>query len=293
MPEDSSTTLPRRQLGRYLREAREAVNMNLDDVAPLIQLSVSTLSRIERGLAGIRVPYVEALCRVYGIDDAGVIAALTSLARQAAVKNWWQEFDDVIFRSFNLYVGLESSARHLTIYQPNVLPGLFQIPDYARVIERLTLPDETEEAWDRRVQFKTKRQALITRKTKPIDVDLIVHESVLRTVVGSAKVMRAQLNHLANMPANVTVSVLPFTAGFPTGVPTGPFIILDFGRDVRGRENSPTVVYIESSAGDVYLERAKDVSRYRQTYEIIRQSSLDVAASKRLIRQIAAREYRA
>lgn len=215
MPENSSTTLPRRQLGRYLREAREAVNMNLDDVAPLIQLSVSTLSRIERGLAGIRVPYVEALCRVYGIDDAGVIAALTSLARQAAVKNWWQEFDDVIFRSFNLYVGLESSARHLTIYQPNVLPGLFQIPDYARVIERLTLPDETEEAWDRRVQFKTKRQALITRRTKPIGVNLIVHESVLRTVVGSAKVMRAQLNHLANMPANVTVSVLPSRRGFP------------------------------------------------------------------------------
>ncbi|WP_063060438.1 helix-turn-helix domain-containing protein [Nocardia sienata] len=293
MPENSSTTLPRRQLGRYLREAREAVNMNLDDVAPLIQLSVSTLSRIERGLAGIRVPYVEALCRVYGIDDAGVIAALTSLARQAAVKNWWQEFDDVIFRSFNLYVGLESSARHLTIYQPNVLPGLFQIPDYARALERLTLPDETEEARDRRIQFKTKRQALITRKTKPADVDLTVHESVLRTVVGGANVMRAQLNHLANMPANVTVSVLPFSAGFPAGLPTGPFIILDFGRDGRGRENSPTVVYIESSAGDVYLERAKDVSRYRQTYDVIQRSSLDVAASKRLIRQIAAREYRA
>ncbi|MCX0269444.1 helix-turn-helix domain-containing protein [Nocardia zapadnayensis] len=293
MPDDSSTTLPRRQLGRFLREAREAVSMNLDDVAPLIQLSVSTLSRIERGLAGIRVPYVEALCRIYGIDDSGVIAALTSLARQAAVKNWWQEFDDVIFRSFNLYVGLESSARHLTIYQPNVLPGLFQIPDYGRALERLTLPDETEEARDRRIQFKTKRQALITRKTKPADVDLIVHESVLRTVVGGANVMRAQLNHLANMPANVTVSVLPFTAGFPAGPPTGPFIILDFGRDGRGRENSPTVVYIESSAGDVYLERAKDVSRYRHTYDAIQQSSLDVAASKRLIRQIAAREYRA
>lgn len=293
MPEDSSTTLPRRQLGRYLREAREAVNMNLDDVAPLIQLSVSTLSRIERGLAGIRVPYVEALCRVYGIDDAGVIAALTSLARQAAVKNWWQEFDDVMFRGFNVYVGLESSAKQLTIYQPEVLPGLFQTPDYARAIERLTLPDETEEERDRRIRFKTKRQALITRKTKPARVDLVVHESVLRTVVGGAKVMRAQLNHLANMPANVSVSVLPFTAGFPNGIPTGPFIILEFGRDARGRESSPTVVYIESYAGDVYLERDKDVSRYRQAYDVIRQSSLDVAASKSLIRQIAAREYRA
>ncbi|WP_063035754.1 helix-turn-helix domain-containing protein [Nocardia grenadensis] len=293
MPEDSSTTLPRRQLGRYLREAREAVNMNLDDVAPLIQLSVSTLSRIERGLAGIRVPYVEALCRIYGIDDAGVIAALTSLARQAAVKNWWQEFDDVMFRGFNVYVGLESSAKQLTIFRPDMLSGLFQTPDYARAIERAHLPDETEEVRERRIELRRKRQALITRKTQPAGVELVIHESVLRTVVGDAKVMRAQLNHLANMPVNVTVSVLPFAVGFPTGIPTGPFTILEFGRNAKGRENSPTVVYIESYAGDMYLERAKDVSRYRQAYEAIRQSSLDVAASKRLIRQIAAREYRA
>lgn len=293
MPEDSSTTLPRRQLGRFLREAREAVNMNLDDVAPLIQLSVSTLSRIERGLAGIRVPYVEALCRIYGIDDSGVIAALTSLARQAAVKNWWQEFDDVVFRGFDLYVGLESSAKQLTIYRPDMLSGLFQTPDYARALDRIYMPEVTDETRERRAQLKNKRQALITRKTKPASVDLIVHESVLRTAVGGAKVMREQLNRLANMPANVTVSVLPFMAGFPAGVSTGPFTILEFGRDARGKENSPTVVYIESYAGDVYLERTKDVSRYRQAYDAIRQSSLDVAASKSLIRQIAAREFRA
>ena len=291
LPEDNSTTLPRRQLGRYLREAREAVNMNLEDVAPILQVSVSTLSRAERGLTGIRVPDVEALCRIYGIDDPGVVAGLVGLAKQAAVKNWWHEFDDVVFRGFNLYVGLEASAKQLTFYQPDVLPGLFQTPDYARALERAYLPDETEEMRDRRIQFKSKRQALITRKTKPANVELVVHESVLRTIVGGSKVMRAQLNHLANMPANVTVSVLPFTAGFPTGISTGPFIILEFGRDSRGREASPTVVYIESFGGDVYLERAKDVSRYRQAYDVIRQSSLDVAASKSLIRQIAAREY--
>lgn len=265
--------------------------MNLEDVAPILQVSVSTLSRAERGLTGIRVPDVEALCRIYGIDDPGVVAGLVGLAKQAAVKNWWHEFDDVVFRGFNLYVGLEASAKQLTFYQPDVLPGLFQTPDYARALERAYLPDETEEMRDRRIQFKSKRQALITRKTKPANVELVAHESVLRTIVGGSKVMRAQLNHLANMPANVTVSVLPFTAGFPTGISTGPFIILEFGRDSRGREASPTVVYIESFGGDVYLERAKDVSRYRQAYDVIRQSSLDVAASKSLIRQIAAREY--
>ncbi|WP_280457714.1 helix-turn-helix domain-containing protein [Nocardia carnea] len=290
---DNSTTLPRRQLGRYLREAREAVNMNLEDVAPILQVSVSTLSRAERGLTGIRVPDVEALCRIYGIDDPGVVAGLVSLAKQAAGKSWWRAFDDVMSGNFDLYVGLESSAKQLTIYRPDMLSGLFQTPDYARTLDQIYLPDVTAEAQDRHIQLKTKRQALITRKTKPASVDLVVHESVLRTAVGGSKVMRQQLNRLANMPANVTVSVLPFTAGFPAGISTGPFTILDFGHDGRGREISPTVVYVESYAGDMYLERAKDVSRYRRVHDVLRQSSLDVASSKRLIRQIAAREYSA
>lgn len=265
--------------------------MNLEDVAPLLQLSVSTLSRIERGLTGVRVPDVEALCRIYGIDDAEVVAALVGLARQSAVKNWWQEFDDVMFRGFNLYVGLESSARQLTVYRPDIVSGLFQTPGYARAVERGFMPDEPEDVRDRRIQLKKKRQALITRRTNPAGADLVVHESVLRTVVGGAQVMREQLHHLANMPINVTVSVLPFAAGFPTGLPTGPFTILDFGRNTKARANSPTVVYIESYAGDMYLERDKDVSRYVQAYDDIRQSSLDMASSKRLIRQIAATEY--
>ncbi|WP_432278230.1 Scr1 family TA system antitoxin-like transcriptional regulator [Nocardia carnea] len=64
-------------------------------------------------------------------------------------------------------------AKQLTIYQQDVVPGLFQIPDYARVIERMAIPDETEEMRDRRIQFKTRRQALITRQTKPVSADLV------------------------------------------------------------------------------------------------------------------------
>lgn len=267
--------------------------MNLEDVAPLLQLSVSTLSRIERGLTGVRVPDVEALCRIYGIDDSETVAGLVGLARQSAGKSWWQAFDDVMSRNFDLYVGFESSAKKLTIYRPDMLSGLFQTPDYARALDRIYLPDVSDEARDRRIQLKKKRQALITRKTKPALVDLVVHESVLHTTVGGSKVMREQLNRLANMPANVTVSVLPFSAGFPVGASTGPFTILEFGEDTRGREVSPTVVYVESYAGDLYLERPKDVNRYRQAYDAIRQSSLDVASSKRLVRRIAAREYQA
>ncbi|MGW5516664.1 helix-turn-helix domain-containing protein [Nocardia africana] len=291
--EDSSTTLPRRQLGRYLKEARLGVGLRLEDVAPLMQWSASKLSRLEAGKSpAIRVLDVEALCGIYDIDDPEVIAGLVGLAKQSTGKSWWQAFDDVISGNFDLYVGLESSARQLSIFRPDMLPGLLQTSNYARLLDQIYFPKIARDELERRMELKRRRQVLVTRKTNPATVDLVIQEAVLRTMVGTPAIMAEQLRHLADAPANVTVRVLPFAAGFPLGTPPGPFTILDFGQDSKGRDISPTVVYIESYAGDMYLERNADVGRYRQAYNVIQQAALDVAESKRLLRHTA-REFRA
>lgn len=292
--DDAGTTLPRRQLGQYLKDARNSLNLTLEDVAPRIQWSISTLSRVESGKSpSVRIADVEALCRIYELEDPVVVAGLVGLAKQSTGPSWWQAYDDIIGGStFDLYVGMESSSRSLRVFRPDIPSGLFQTAAYAREIERLYVPGITEEELDRRIELRAKRQALITRKTNPATIELIIGEGALRTVVGGPDIMEDELLHLAAMPASVTVLVLPFDAGFPAGIPTGPFTILDFGKDSKGREVSPPVVYIESYAGDIYLERLKDVARYRQAYSVIQQSCLDVASSKRLLRQ-AAKEFRA
>lgn len=89
--DDNSTTLPRRQLGQYLEENRSAAGLKLEDVAPLMQWSTSKLSRIEAGKCpNVRVVDVEALCRIYDIEDEKVMAGLIGLAKQSAGKSWWQ-----------------------------------------------------------------------------------------------------------------------------------------------------------------------------------------------------------
>ncbi|WP_433522119.1 helix-turn-helix domain-containing protein [Nocardia pseudovaccinii] len=290
MTEDNDTTLPRRQLGQYLRDARSAANMTLEQVAPMMQWSTSKLQRVEKGQSPkVRELDVEALCRIYDMD-ADMTAALKGLAMQASVKSWWHAFDDLIPGNFDLYVGLESSAQQMGCYRPDVISGLFQTPDYARALDRNFFPGITTEELDRRIELRTKRQALITRKTRPARVEVIFNEACLRYVVGGPAVMAEQLQHLADMPANVTVRLQRFTAGFPLGIAPGPFTILDFGHDGKGRPNAPSVVYVESYAGDMYLERIKDLDRYRRAYETIQRTSLDVANSKSLLRQVA-REY--
>ncbi|WP_280389636.1 helix-turn-helix domain-containing protein [Nocardia wallacei] len=274
VPEDS-TTLPRRQLGRYLREARQAANMTLEEVAPRMQWSPSKLSRVEKGLTpNIRVLDVEALCLIYDVDG-DLRAALIGLAQQSTGKSWWHAFDDLIPRNFDLYVGLESGARNLTTFRPDMVPGLFQTPAYASALDQLYFPGITPDEIDRRLQLRARRQALLTRVT----VDLVLQEAVLRTVVGGPEVMIGQLQHLTSQPTTVNVRILPFSAGFPAGIATGPFVILEFGDD-------PTVVYVESYAGDMYLERPTDVKRYRHAYNVIQQKALDVPSSTALLRRV-------
>ncbi len=289
--DENATTLPRRQLGQYLKEARLAIGLKLEDVAPRMQWSPSKVSRFEAGKTpAVRTVDVEALIKIYDIEDPEVIAGLLGLAKQSAGKSWWQAFDDVISGNFDLYVGLESSARTMSIFRPDIVVGLLQTADYARAIDRRYFAGIGDEELERRVALKVKRQALLTRKTNPLTISVVIHESVLRTIVGSRAIMAAQCQFLANLPPNVTVRVLTYEAGFPAGLPTGPFVILGFGSDSRGRDIAPTVVYVESYAGDMYLERAKDVARYRQAYSVILQEALDVVSSKRLLRDLA-REF--
>ncbi|MFI6365879.1 DUF5753 domain-containing protein [Nocardia sp. NPDC050630] len=168
-----------------------------------------------------------------------------------------------------------------------LIPGLLQIPDYARALMRSALPLDATEEIERRVQLKMRRQLLITRKVNPVAFQVVIHEGAIRRVVGGGKVMAAQLRHLADMSTgtNITVRVLPFAAGIPLGDPVGSFVILRFGAGVR------TVVYAEIFTGDLYLEKSASLRRYAGAYEAIQQAALDEPRSRSLLRQVA-KEYR-
>ncbi|WP_234390645.1 helix-turn-helix domain-containing protein [Nocardia suismassiliense] len=287
--ESASSTLPRRQLGRYLRDWRTQAGLTIAEASRLMEWGASTLQRLEKGQADrIRTIDIQELCRIYGIPDE-LADGLKGLAQQAAVKSWWHAYGDLIPENFDVYVGLEASAQQLSSYQSELILGLLQTADYARALHRLGYPDDSEAELERRVQLRLQRQALITRKASPATVAVVLHESVLRRVVGGAKVMAAQLRHLADLSTNdnVAVRILPFAAGIPLGDSTGPFTVLEFGTDSKGQPVEPPVVYVEGFTGDLYLERPVDVQRYHRAHECLQRAALDIQTSRHLLRQIA------
>jgi hypothetical protein len=95
--------------------------------------------------------------------------------------------------------------------------------------------------------------------------------------------MAEQLRHLIDCAEHgkTTLQVVPFSAGAHAGT-TGPFIILDFPEPT-----DPSVVYVETLAGDLYLEERADVDRYTLAFDRLLAAALHPDDSVRLVQQAA------
>ncbi|MBF6356707.1 helix-turn-helix domain-containing protein [Nocardia higoensis] len=286
---DEDSTLPRRQLGRLMRRYRDEVGLTLAQVAQLADIGTTSLHRLERGQSNkVRVPVVQQLCEIYERSPEET-AAMRHLAQQDPAKSWFADYGEFANSGFDNYVALESVARRLISYQ-ELIPGLLQTSGYARAIIRGFLAEQSQADVERMVERRVKRQIVIRRRTFPVSLDVVIHESALRRLVGGPRVMADQLRHLADTSTqpNVNVRILPFTAGVPMGVLPGGFVILEFERDGKGRPIEPTVVFIESVlTANIYLERTVDVDRYREISAGLRKAALDDVGSRALIRKIA------
>lgn len=282
-------TVPRRQLGRHLREMRQAAGLTLAEAARHIGRGAGTVQRLETGHPGrIKSDIITGLCELY--DEPGQKELLLGLAKEADAESrnggWWHEYGELIPDDFELYVGLESVASKLTVYRPDMVSGLFQTAGYARALDSIYFPSDPPSELDRRVRMRLGRQKIITRKRNPVEVKLILDEAILNRVVGGYKTMAAQLRHLADMPLNVDVRVLPFASGFPVGISTGPFTVLDFSPATR----EPSTVYVELYTGDLYYDRSDAVERFRNAFRAMQRAALGTVDSKSLLRA-KAKEY--
>ncbi|GGL40915.1 helix-turn-helix domain-containing protein [Nocardia jinanensis] len=288
----AGSTVPRRQLGRHLRELRTGAGYTIATAAELIQWSPSMLQRVEKGhVDKVRDVDVRELCRIYDAEP-DLAEALIGLARQANTEEWWHSYGDLIPENFDVYVGLETVATSLTVYQSELVPGMLQTSDYARTLIRTGYPSGREAEVDRRVQLRIKRQAMLKRPVRPIRYDVVLHEAVLRRLIGSGDIMKAQLKALADASTrpNLNVRIMPFTAGYPTGEPIGSFTILEFGVDGKGNPVEPPVVYLEGFTGDLYADKPLTVRRYRDAYQAIQRAALGDQDSRKAFRDLA-KEY--
>jgi transcriptional regulator with XRE-family HTH domain len=283
--ETTGSTVPRRQLGRYLRDLRGRQRMTVKVAAEQLEWSEAKIWRIETGQTSLRSLDVEQMCRIYAAP-VDLTEALMGLAKETKSKGWWHAYGDVIPENFDVYLGLEEAASQISWYEPALIPGLLQTADYARAVIGANNPeDET----DRRVQLRIERQALIRRPTAPLELRVALNESVLRRPIGGRGVMAAQLDALAeaaDLP-NVKLRVVTFGAGLHHGVMTGPFELLRFPVNGDGHESEPATVFQDGFTGALFLDKAHEIERFSDAFEYIWAAAANETSSGRLIRQSA------
>jgi transcriptional regulator with XRE-family HTH domain len=280
----AGSTVPRRQLGRYLRALRVEAGLTVRAAAKELERSEPTLWRMEAGQVAVRALDVEQMCRLYGAHE-DMTKALMALARETKAKGWWQTYGDVVPEWFDLFVGLEAAAAKMDEYEHSVVPGLFQSEGYARTLIAAENPGETDAEIDRRVELRLGRQAILRRPIDPPTVRVVLREPVLRTPVGGAPVLAGQLRRLADvaeMP-NVSVRIVPASAGYHPGIVTGSFTVLRFPLNGGGVESEPPTIYQEMYTGALYLDKPAEVERFDAAFEAIWNTALDERSSTDLI----------
>ena len=283
MASNVNPTVRRRRLGQELRRLRELKGMTAEEVAERLLVSQSKISRLENGRRSISQRDVRDLCGVYEVEDHRIVDSLMQMAKDSRQQGWWHSFGDI---PYSVYIGLETDAASLRVYDPQVVPGLLQTRQYAEALIAGALPETAAADVDKRVQVRLRRQERITAPDNPLRLWTVMDEAALRRVVGNKSLMRDQLEHLVEQSQlpHVTVQVIPFEMGAHPGV-NGQYAILEFPDAADS-----SVVYIEGVTSDLYLEKANDVQKYSVMYEHLRAQALNPEQSRQFIADIA-KEY--
>lgn len=280
MASNVNPTVRRRRLGQELRRLREVKGMTAEEVADRLLVSQSKISRLENGRRSISQRDVRDLCGVYDVEDHRIVESLMQMAKESRQQGWWHAFGDI---PYSVYIGLETDAASLRVYEPQVVPGLLQTQAYAEAVCEGASPEASHTDIEKRVQVRMRRQERINDLRHPLRLWAVLDEAALRRAVGGPQTMVEQLerlNEISQLP-HVTVQVMPFSMGAHPGV-NGQYAILEFPD-----ASDSSVVYLEGVTSDLYLEKAHDVQSYSVMYEHLRAEALNPDQTREFIENVA------
>ncbi|MEU5993073.1 helix-turn-helix transcriptional regulator [Spirillospora sp. NPDC047418] len=274
-------TVRLRRLAAELRQLRKIAELTREQVNEQTGINVATLYRIETARVRPQARTLTSLLDAYRVVEPKR-SELRTLLKQSATRGWLHTFASDLPERYASYIEFESEAREVLNYECLFIPGLLQTERYARAAISGDLPESSREEIESRVDARMQRQSALT-KDHPLKLWAIVDEAAIRRVVGGREVMREQLDHLlriAELPT-VHLQVIPFDAGAHPGM-TGSFVVMTFEEAI-----GPDIVYIDSQAGDLFLEEEADISRYNLVFTHLRAGALSPSASASLIASVA------
>jgi transcriptional regulator with XRE-family HTH domain len=288
MPASGSPTVRRRQLAAELRLLRG--NRTGSEVSRALGWSKSKISRYEIGRTTLPVDEVVKLLDCYDVTGSKR-DQLLALARDANERGWWEDYNDSLREEHRAFIGLEAEASAIMHWQVDVVPGLLQTEAYAKKMHvgyQKVVTSLLPGTVDRRVEVRMMRQQVLTREP-PLELSVVIDESVLLRRVGRRELMHEQLQHLVHVAdrPNVQLRVLPMST--ESSLRTASFVILSFGGSGPGALDD--VVSTEGVESEIYYQGEEYTYHHGLVFQALVEESLPPAESRKLILETGERVW--
>lgn len=261
----------REALGARLRELRRAAGLTGRRLAELAGWHESKVSKLESAITKPSDDDVRAYCEHTGNTDQlnDLLATVHNI--DAAYVEWRRVLSTGLKRRQQKSLQIEADAKNIRVYQPQIIPGLLQTPDYAEAklkagIEFYKIPNDLAEGVAKRME----RQQILYRRDHRFH--FVIAEQALYGTVGNDEVMAGQLDRLISaigLP-RVTFGIVPSQAEML--VVSSNFAMYD-----------DRLVMVEGTAAELTITQPREIVIFGRAFETLARQAVTGSAARALI----------
>ncbi|MEU9607560.1 helix-turn-helix transcriptional regulator [Streptomyces sp. NPDC048057] len=197
---------PQAAFGARLRSSRELRCWTQEDLSEHMNVSSGHISGVETTRKSPSLHFAKAADAAFGL-----------VGTDATFERQWHEMQHgSLLEGFPEYVGYESRATEVRLFEAGLIPGPLQAREYTQAIARFSVQqgDITPEQAAERVDFLADRQVALYRTPGPL-FHVVLDESCIRRPVGGPGVMDAQFARLLEFAAmpNSGLQIAPYSMG--------------------------------------------------------------------------------
>lgn len=266
------------ELGHELRALRMRAGLTQRQVAEQLGRADSHVSRWEKGKLLPSEADTASMLLLYHVTGEER-DRLLAMAREAADPNWVVPGTG---RRLAALIATENAAERIVNVEPEVIPGLLQTPEYARIV--IANADVPHDQLDQRVEERLRRQNVLRKDDAP-EYIAVIGEKALTYPPCDMTVMIDQFRKLLTLSElpNVSIHVLRLSVS-DTPALFGAFLLMVPRR--RGDRRSDPVVRQEHYRAATTLSSRRDVRDYQAAVDVILRKAMNASGSVTFIAKL-------
>ncbi|MFD5553142.1 helix-turn-helix domain-containing protein [Streptomyces sp. NPDC127068] len=195
---------PQAAFGARLRSSREKRGWTQAQLSKVTGVSSGHISGVETTRKSPSLHFAKVVDTAFGLTGTDA----------TFVRQWHEMQHGSLLEGYPEYVGYQSRAAEIRLFETGAIPGLLQTREYASVLADAAVHrgDITPEQAAERVNVQIEQQATLARSPSPL-IFVVLEESCIRNPIGGPDVMDRQFRQLLEFAeqASTSLQIAPYS----------------------------------------------------------------------------------